>query len=103
MVIQSGRQFLTLTVNSEAPIRYATFSKVLDVAERVTRKWQRGSGNDAIFVEKSLGYYALFEGSFEAIHLGFDPPAFRVGDKVKITFEKVFQCQASPNTNQPNS
>lgn len=75
--------------SAEAPIRYVTYSKVLDVAQRVTKQWKYGAGDDAIFEEKSLGYYALFEGSFEAIHLGHEPPTLRVGDRVKITFEKV--------------
>lgn len=31
----------------------------------------------------------LLEGSYEALHIGFEKPAFHVGDRVKITMEKV--------------
>lgn len=69
--------------------RYTTYSRVLAVEERSRREWISGVGDKATFRDVSTGFFVLFEGSYEAIHLGFEPPAFAVGDKVKISFEKV--------------
>lgn len=47
-------------------------------------------------------YYTNFDGSRESI--AFPTEAFTVGDKVKITFQKVPQpCPPSPTTNPPPS
>lgn len=100
METQNEKRDLTST----ASVKYATFAKVIDVRERTIKKWKCGVKDDAQFVEQNLGYYALFEGSFEAIHLGMEPPALQVGDTVKITFEKVTPpCPPSPDTNPQNS
>ena len=41
-------------------------------------------------VEKvGLGYFVHFLGSHELIYVGEDVPDMRVGDKVRITMEKV--------------
>ena len=69
--------------------RIAVYSTVLKVENRVTSKWSHGVGDKAVFVDESIGFYVLLEGSHEAIHVGFEPPGFATGDRVKITFEKV--------------
>lgn len=43
---------------------------------------------DAV-IGRSLGWFVHFEGSRESIHFGFEKPDIEVGDKFKITFEKV--------------
>lgn len=73
---------------SELPIHYITFSHVLDIRERHNEVWQSGVGKDAKFKSQSLGYFVLLEGSYEAIHLGAEPPELKIGDRVKITIEK---------------
>lgn len=70
-------------------VRYATYSRVLSVEERFHEFYESGVGQSAKFSRISRGYFVLFSGSYEAIHLGPEPPAFKVGDEIKITFEKV--------------
>ncbi len=37
---------------------------------------------------RSLGWFALFDGSGEWLHVGDSPPPFAKGDAIKITLEK---------------
>lgn len=38
------------------------------------------------------GYFVHFIGSWESIFLGVEDPGLQVGEKVKITFERVDPC-----------
>jgi hypothetical protein len=49
--------------------------------------WQR-SESGPISTKTSLGWYIQFEGSTESIKLFDEVPPWKVGDKIKITFEK---------------
>lgn len=64
-------------------------SKVVSVERHDKRVHVRGFGEDAEFRLVDRGYFMLLEGSYEALHIGFEKPAFHVGDRVKITMEKV--------------
>lgn len=75
-------------------VRYVIHTKVIDVRERIREQFIWGS-NPVAFEKVSLGYFALFEGSHEALHLGYEPPEIAVGDTIKITFEKVTPCPPS--------
>lgn len=70
-------------------IRYTVFSRVREVERRSKRVYVSGIGYEAIFREVDLGYYVWLEDSHESLHVGFDDPIFKPGDKVKITFEKI--------------
>lgn len=35
----------------------------------------------------ALGWFALFEGSWEWLYVGAEPPPFKKGDRIKITIE----------------
>lgn len=56
---------------------------------------QRIKINYSIFTNvqsiRKLGdyYFIRFEGSQESLNFGTDPPEFKVGDKIKITFERI--------------
>jgi len=74
---------------SEKPrVRYVTHSVVRGVDERFTQEWIVGVGKEAVFRQRSLGWFLYLGGSFEAIYVGAEKPEFNVGDQVKITFEK---------------
>ena len=64
-------------------------TKLVRLEEQKTRQYVSGFGDTAVFREISLGWYASFEGSHEALYVGNEKPAWDTGDKVKITFEKV--------------
>lgn len=77
--------------SAEAPVRHriVVFSKVRNLEEAFERRWDGGTGPNAIFRNHSLGWYLYLEGSYEAIYVGDTKPPFNVGDKIKISFEKV--------------
>lgn len=66
---------------------YTTVEKMEDVKELV-RSYKNEAG-EVITEMQSLGWFIKFEGSHESVHFGGDKPPFNLGDKVKITFEKV--------------
>lgn len=68
---------------------YVINSKVEDVREHFSKTHVSGHGADATFRNESLGWYVLFEGSGECLYFGETRPELSVGDKVKITFERV--------------
>lgn len=72
-------------------MRYIINSEVISVEEEFKPAYIIGSGVGAAaqFINQSLGYFAYFKGSHEALHLGMDKPTLAKGDKVKITVEKV--------------
>lgn len=70
-------------------MRFVTFSKVIKVEERFRKRYIKGVGDKAEFETESLGFFLWMKGSHEAMHLGFEDPGFNVGNKLKITIEKV--------------
>ena len=70
-------------------MKLVVFSKVVSIDRYEVDSYQGGLGEDAKFAKVDRGYFMLLEGSHEAIHIGFDPPPFRVGDTIKITFERA--------------
>lgn len=61
-----------MTTKHRLEIQYVVYAKVLSV------KWQNNPD----------GYFAHFEGSWESINFGVEPPHFEAGDIVKITFKR---------------
>jgi len=69
--------------------RIAFYSKVVSIESHIKEVWVEGFGDKARFRHDNLGYFMLLEGSYEALHIGFDNPTFKVGDRVKIIIEGV--------------
>lgn len=67
-------------------ITYST--KVVDIFHKTKRIHVSGTGPDAIFNEESLGWFVLYEGSYEALHAGAEKPHLAIGDTVTITIRK---------------
>lgn len=65
-------------------------ARVVSVVEKKRKVWARGTGEDAIFAEHSMGWFINLEGSFESIYVGSDMPQARPGDMATVTmkFEK---------------
>jgi len=70
-------------------MRWVTHTRVLSVREEFRKTYVSGFGESAKFNERSLGWYAHLEGSYESLHLGSERPEIHAGDRVKITVEKV--------------
>ena len=68
---------------------YVIKSHVEDVREHFNKVHVSGSGADAVFRNQSLGWYVRFEGSDECLYFGETRPELDVGDKVKISFERI--------------
>ena len=70
--------------------RYIFYSRVRSV-ERVSKVVRViKNADDSTTAEKQdLGWFLRLEGSYEALHIGFgeEPPAFRVGERVRIIVE----------------
>jgi len=69
--------------------RIAFYSKVVSIESHIREVYDHGIGEEARFRHDNLGYFMLLEGSYEALHIGFTTPVFKIGDRVKITIEKV--------------
>jgi hypothetical protein len=50
---------------------------------------------EAIGPEPNTQWFAQFEGSWESLCFGAEHPQFSVGDKIKITFERIDDAQPS--------
>lgn len=75
-------------VTQPIKVAYTIIAKVTKLGEHFTKEWLKGSGAEAEFTERSLGWFAMFEGSFEMLYFGETKPEFDTGNKVKITFTK---------------
>jgi len=69
--------------------KIVVYSRIVKIEKRVNAEWISGIGEHAKFREINRGYYMTLEGSHEAIHIGFDDPVFKAGERIKITFEGV--------------
>lgn len=64
-------------------------ARVREVTEKFTDAYTGGFGKEATFQRVSLGWYVLYEGSWEFLYAGHTAPPFKAGDLVRITQEKV--------------
>ena len=69
--------------------RYTVRAKVKRVFEQKDKKYQRGVGEGATFIERSAGWYVVFDGSWEALYFGTEAPDFAANDEVEISFMKA--------------
>ncbi len=69
--------------------RYTFLVPITKLENKTEEVWVSGVGPNAVFRTVNLGWFVLFEGSHEMIFLGPDQPKWQVGDKIKITMEKV--------------
>lgn len=69
--------------------RYVIIATVEDIHEEFGSKYVGGVGQDCAFERYSLGWYVTFAGSHEALFFGKEEPAFDIGDRIKITFERI--------------
>lgn len=79
---------------AETPLRklkinYAVYARCVRLEEKFVKAYVDGVGEEARFIDQSCGWFASFEGSYEALHFGDTKPTFDVGNLVKITFEKI--------------
>lgn len=72
-----------------AQTKISITTRVFDLRERTKPVYQGGTGSEALFKDVSLGWFAVFQGSHEALYVGETKPDWDVGDNVKITFERV--------------
>ena len=54
--------------------------------------WAKTAGGTT-YISTSLGWFVQFEGSSESINVGDKPPPWSVGDKIKITFNRIPHTQ----------
>jgi hypothetical protein len=77
-------------VNPQIPITvYTLYANVA----RVERKTEVTSGHkapngEAVLTTRELGWFVQFVDSRESLYFGQEEPQLKVGDRVKITFEK---------------
>ena len=69
--------------------KYVALGTVKSVVEKVARRWVRGSGEKTEFAEDSQGWYAVFGEWPTSMYLGKEKPNLKVGDKVRLTVEKI--------------
>lgn len=72
-----------------ATTKISFYSRIVSITRREKLVYLDGFGENARFIGVDRGYFMLLEGSHEALHVGFEMPDFRVGDRIKITMEKV--------------
>lgn len=70
-------------------INYVVFATVKAVHEGTEVVGVGFGGGRVQFARRSCGWYVNFEHSHEALYLGAEKPVLEVGDKVKITFERL--------------
>lgn len=67
-------------------VRYSTVKRVFEHKER---NYVTGFGENAVFMEVSQGWFLALDDSYEAVFVGKERPKLDVGDKIRVTFEKV--------------
>lgn len=73
---------------------YVINSTVDVVEERFHNVHIDGFGKDATYRRESTGWWVSFEGSGESLFFGDTKPELDVGDKVKITFERIINAKS---------
>jgi len=69
-------------------MKYIIHSTIMSIEKRINKVWVKGIGEEAVFKDKDCGWFILLRGSYEALHVGYEEPMWRVGDHVKITLER---------------
>lgn len=72
----------------EPELVYKVRTKVIELNEVFRKDYVSGHGPDAIFESVSRGWFVLLEGSYEALHLGFEKPNLAPGDEVEIIIRR---------------
>lgn len=75
--------------SAQAKVVHTFFSHVHAVEEKFNKLWVCGVGENAVFKDVSRGWFVLYTNSWEWLYIGTEKPSFKVGDRVKITQEKV--------------
>lgn len=70
-------------------IDYVIYTKIVEVEEHFVPAYISGFGAEAVFENRSKGWFLYLEGSYEALHVGKEKPELQKGDRIKITLEKV--------------
>lgn len=68
---------------------YLIHTTVVEVNEIFRKEHVRGAGPEAEFRDVSRGWFAILEGSYEALHLGMEKPELKAGDKIELRIRKV--------------
>jgi len=61
---------------------------VQEVSQRKIKEWVSGTGNDAVFRDKTIGWYVSFNEAPFSIYVGMAEPEYTKGDKVWLTITK---------------
>lgn len=68
-------------------MKYKFYTTVKSI-ERIERVVQTDKvGNEVTQYKEDLGWFVHFDGSWEKLHLGFEEPLLKKGQKVCITLE----------------
>ena len=70
-------------------MRYIFYSSVVSVERRTKNVYKSGLGDKAVFEAVDLGYFVQLDGSYESLHIGFNEPRIKSGDKIRVILEKV--------------
>ena len=68
---------------------YVTYTRVEKLEQKFESKYVSGVGKDTVLASIDLGWFVLYEGSHEFLFIGPTKPEFEVGDRIKLTQEKV--------------
>jgi hypothetical protein len=72
----------------EGKVRYIINTSVASIEEHFQTQYISGFGKDCVTREVSVGWFALFNGSYEALNLGKEKPNLKRGDPIRIIVEK---------------
>ncbi len=70
-------------------MKYMMTDIVSKVEEKVARRWAKGCGKDAEFIDDSQGWWLRLESLPASIYIGHDKPELREGDRVSLKVEKI--------------
>ena len=73
---------------TQEQIAYIMRTRVNEVNEVHRQEHVSGAGPEAVFRSVSRGWFLLLEGSYEALHVGFDKPELEPGDEIEIVIRK---------------
>jgi hypothetical protein len=70
-------------------LKYTMTDTIKKIEHKAAKRWLRGTGPEAKFVDDSQGYWAVFTSCPASIFLGAEAPGLKAGDQVRLTLEKV--------------